>query len=325
MKTRTTQTLASQLVKPIGILYEHPDWFKPLFAELERRGVNYEPVLADDLLFDPSESSVAFSLLVNRMSPSAWLRGHEGAASHTLHYLAYLDEIGAPVLNGHQAFSVEISKARQIGLLARLGIPHPRARVITHPNQAPAAAQGLRYPILIKPNLGGSGAGIRSFERPAQLAAASMDGNIELGPDRTALVQEHLPPEGNSIVRIEILNGEFLYAIRIQLLSGSFNLCPADYCDLPGIADGVSGRGLPIEAYDPPQKAIEDAKRILKAARMDLGGVEYLVSARDGLRYFYDVNALSNFVADAPGIIGFDPFENLVAFIIDRARTREVA
>jgi hypothetical protein len=58
---------------------------------------------------------------------------------------------------------------------------------------------------------------------------------------------------------------------------------------------------------------------------MDLGGVEYLVSARDGLRYFYDVNALSNFVADAPNIVGFDPFEDLVALIIERARARRVA
>ena len=108
-------------------------------------------------------------------------------------------------------------------------------------------------------------------------------------------------------------------------MPGSFNLCPADYCELPGIADGVSGRGLPIEAFDPPEEAIQDAKRILTAAHMDLGGVEYLVSARDGLRYFYDVNALSNFVADAPNIVGFDPFEDLVALIIERARARRVA
>ena len=53
-------------------------------------------------------------------------------------------------------------------------------------------------------------------------------------------------------MRVEILDGELLYAIRILLLPGSFNLCPADYCELPGVADGVSGRGLPIEAFEPP-------------------------------------------------------------------------
>ena len=27
--------------RPIAILYEHPEWFKPLFAELERRDIPY--------------------------------------------------------------------------------------------------------------------------------------------------------------------------------------------------------------------------------------------------------------------------------------------
>ena len=126
-------------------------------------------------------------------------------------------------------------------------------------------------------------------------------------------------PAGQSVVRIEILGGEFLYAIRLRLLPGSFNLCPADYCELPGIADGVSGRGPPIERYEPPAALVEDAKRIVSAAGMELGGVEYLVSERDGLPYFYDVNALSNFVANAPEVVGFDPFVNLVDFVLERA------
>jgi hypothetical protein len=52
---------------------------------------------------------------------------------------------------------------------------------------------------------------------------------------------------------------------------------------------------------------------------MDLGGVEYLVDDRDGLPYFYDVNALSNFVANAQETIGFDPFVDLADFLVERA------
>ncbi|MEO1368920.1 MAG: hypothetical protein AAFX50_17220, partial [Acidobacteriota bacterium] len=29
----------------IAILYEHPTWFKPLFAELDRRGLSYDAIL----------------------------------------------------------------------------------------------------------------------------------------------------------------------------------------------------------------------------------------------------------------------------------------
>jgi hypothetical protein len=37
----------------IGILYEHPEWFRPLFAELERRGIPHERIHAETLTFDP--------------------------------------------------------------------------------------------------------------------------------------------------------------------------------------------------------------------------------------------------------------------------------
>jgi hypothetical protein len=305
---------------PIGVLYEHPLWFEPLFAELDRRGVPYERIHAERLLYDPADAEARYSLVVNRMSPSAWTRGHERALFSSLHYLAYLESIGTPVLNGHDAYLLELSKVRQLSLLAELGIPHPRTRVIDDAARAVEAASGLEFPVLVKPNVGGSGAGITSYASPDELAAAELD----LGVDGTALVQEQLPGAGDAIVRIEILDGRFLYAIRLLLMPGSFNLCPADYCELPGIADGVSGRGLPVEGFDPPAEVVEDAKRIVAAAGLDLGGVEYLVNSRTGEPTFYDVNALSNFVADAPNVVGFDPFVDLVDLIVARAARRRL-
>lgn len=305
-------------MRPIGVLYEHPLWFEPLFAELDRRGLPYERVNAAELVFDPADREPRHSLLVNRMSPSAWTRGNEHAIVHTLQYLAHLDRIGAPVLNGLRAYELELSKARQVSLLAELGIAHPRTRVVAAGGDLVAAAAGLAFPVLVKPNVGGSGAGIVSYASEAELAEA----RPAPGLDRTLLVQEQLPAEGDAIVRIELLEGEYLYAIRILLLPGSFNLCPADYCELPGVADGVSGRGLPIEAYTPPPDVVADAKRIVAAAGLDVGGVEYLVNARTGEPTFYDVNALSNFVANAPEVVGFDPFLNLVDLIERRARGR---
>jgi hypothetical protein len=308
-------------MKPVGILYEHPQWFLPLFRELEHRQIPYEAVHAESLVFDPADEETRYSLVVNRMSPSAWTRGHGRALFATLHYLAYLKASGIPVLNGHEAYLVELSKARQISLFASLGLEHPRTRVIDDPALAVEAARDLEFPVLVKPNIGGSGAGITSYDSLDQLAAA----DVELGVDGTALVQELLPAEGEAIVRIEVLDGRFLYAIRLLLTPGTFNLCPADYCELPGVSDGVSGRGLPIEAVEPPGDVIEDAKRILAAAGMDLGGVEYLVNQRTGRATFYDVNALSNFVANAPDVIGFDPFVQLVDLIAERAADSVVA
>lgn len=308
---------------PIAVLYEHPEWFKPLFAELERRGVAYEKLDAARHVFDPSEQEVPYSLVVNRMSPSAWLRGHGHAVFHVADYLAHLDAIGANVMNGYNAYRYEISKAAQLTLFSKLGVRHPAARVINDPRLAPQAATGLRFPVLIKPNVGGSGAGIASFNDENELAGAVADGTLDLGPDGSALVQEQLPARGDRVFRIEILDGRYLYCIALELESGTFNLCPADYCQVPGMRDGVSGRGLPVSAFDPPSHAVETARRLLRAGGMELGGVEYLINDRDGLAYFYDINALSNFVADAPNVVGFDPFVDLVDFVVKRAGTHE--
>ena len=318
----------------LAIFYEHPEWFKPLFAELDRRGARYDRLLAYEHHFNPAERRCPYALIINRMSPSAYTRGHVQAIFYTLEYLAYLKEIGANVLHGYDTYVYEFSKARQLRLFERLGLRHPRARVINHPSQAPAAADGLAFPVIIKPNIGGSGAGIVQFDTPEDLRAAARAGAIDLGIDHTALVQEYLPAEGNSIVRVEVLNGEYFYAIRLFLTSDEFNLCPADYCRVPeagqrqttgGLADGVSGRGVPVEAFTPPPHIIEDVKRIAAAAHIEVGGVEYLVNARDGQVYYYDINALSNFVADAPWVIGFDPFPRLVDYLLVRAGLAEPA
>ncbi|HSF29027.1 MAG TPA: hypothetical protein VLK82_00950 [Candidatus Tectomicrobia bacterium] len=310
----------------MAIFYEHPQWFQPLFAELDRRGVDYDHLLAHQHRFDPAESCPPYGLIVNRMSPSAYLRGHGHAIFYTLHYLAHLKALGANVLNGYDAYVYEFSKARQLGLLQQLGLRYPRTRVINDLAQAPMAAEGLTFPVILKPNIGGSGAKIVKFMAMDELRQAVRLGMYDLGLDHTTLVQEYLPAEGDSIVRVEVLGGGYLYAIRLFLTAGEFNLCPADYCRVPappsvatGRADGVSGRQAPVEAYTPPPHIIEAVQHISAAAHIEVGGVEYLVNARDGQAYFYDINALSNFVADAPNIVGFNPVPKLVDYLLARA------
>ena len=65
--------------RPIAIFYEHPDWFRPLFAELDRRGTPYVKIHAAEHRFDPA-GEPHYSLVFNRMSPSAWLRGRRWGA-----------------------------------------------------------------------------------------------------------------------------------------------------------------------------------------------------------------------------------------------------
>jgi hypothetical protein len=313
--------------KPIAVFHEHPDWFKPLFAEFERREIPYVRLDAAAHRFDPSEREAPYSLVVNRASPSAYTRAHGQTTFYTLHWLRHLERLGVPVVNGSPVYGLEISKATQLDLLEDLGLPYPRAIVINDASQAPGAAEALRYPVLVKANIGGSGAGIVRYDSPAALAASVAAGQVALGVDGAALVQESAPLRDGHITRVETLGGKYLYAINVYPAVGSFDLCPADACQTTDGVELVRGAcaidapktGLRVEGTTPPADIIAEVERIAQAAHLDVGGIEYLVDDRDGKHYYYDVNALSNFVADAPNVVGFDPWVRFVDYLVTRS------
>jgi len=313
--------------QPIGIFYEHPDWFRPLFSLLEQRGLPFVRIDAASHMYDPSEHTVSLALAFNRASPSAYTRGRRQTTFHTLSWLRHLERLGVPVVNGSTVYAIEISKAAQIEVLEELGVGYPATRIVNHPAQIPAAAQTLRFPLLVKANIGGSGAGITRFDDADALAHAVRAGRLDFGVDDTALVQEAAPMRGGCITRVEVLGGKILYAIRVFPEEGSFNLCPADACQTASgeplvrtacAIDAVKN-GLRVEAYDPPAEIRTQILAIAARAKLDVGGIEYLIDDRDGRPYVYDINALSNFVADGPRVVGFDPFERLVDYLARRA------
>jgi len=314
--------------RTLAIYYEHPDWFRPLFAELDRRAVAYVTLDATHHSYDPGENDNRFAAVFNRMSPSAYLRGHGNGIFYTLQYLNHLESLGTRVINGQQAFAIEISKARQLSLLNALNLPYPKARVINAPSEAVAASEGLRFPIVVKANVGGSGAGIVRFESRVALINAAQKGELRLGIDQTALVQEFIPPRDGHITRVETLGGKYLYGIKVFTTGETFNLCPADICqttdgvELTRVACPVDAprSGLQVEAFEPPSDVIRSVERIVQAAQIDVGGVEYIIDDRDGSLLFYDINALSNFVADATRVLGFDPHVRLVDFLQKEVR-----
>ncbi|WP_462266957.1 ATP-grasp domain-containing protein [Mucilaginibacter sp.] len=310
-------------MQPIGIFHEHPDWFKPLFAGLDKKGLPYTSINPTQHRFAIEEGKPEFSLFFNRMSPSAYLRDGIQGTFYTLNYLKHLENHGIRVINGYKAFTYETSKALQMILMQKLGIKYPKSRVVNHVSQIEAATEGLRFPIVVKANIGGSGAGIEKFNSVAEIREAISNNQIDFGVDHTALVQEFIPARGGYITRVETLGGKYLYAIRVYTNGESFNLCPADICQTTTGQDLVRNacaldapkNGLKVEAYTPPAEVIQNIETLVQQSGIDVGGIEYMVDDRDGEIYYYDVNALSNFVADAVNVIGFNPHERLVEFL----------
>ena len=62
-------------MKPdLAILYEHPLWFEPLFAALDRRGIGYSKIQLADHHFDPSETEPPAPVVLSRVAMSGFLR-----------------------------------------------------------------------------------------------------------------------------------------------------------------------------------------------------------------------------------------------------------
>ena len=215
---------------PLAVYYEHPEWFRPLFAELDRRSIQYVRIDAGCHGYNPTAADRNYALLVNRMSASAYLRGNAQGIFFTRDYLAHLERIGTRVINGCKAFSFEISKAAQLALLRSLGLATPRSRIVNCAIEAISAAEEIGFPVIIKPNIGGRGAGIIRLDSAPELARATASGRIGFGIDSTALVQEFFPVRGGHIARVETLGGKFLYAIKVYPSGENFNLCPAEIC-----------------------------------------------------------------------------------------------
>jgi glutathione synthase/RimK-type ligase-like ATP-grasp enzyme len=314
------------LAPDIVVLFEHPEWQKPLFAALERRGVRYESYDLKRGAFDP-ESLPNGPLYFNQASPSAYVRGNTRAVPFNLSLMRSLELSGARVLNGTRAFLLELSKSAQIALMQQLGVPHPKTLAFNDVETA-LAKWGENWPALLKPEQGGSGARMYLLNSANELRRL-LEERPELWlPDNLLLLQEYFPVDAaRGIVRMEFLGGELLYAMRV-ISHGSFNLCPSEACN-PESGESIcevpeTKPTTPVEFYpyqDVPQAAVELGKKIVKAGGLDVAGIEYL-EAQDGRLIFYDVNANSNLRAPIGQAFGFDPFERVVDFLVKEAAQR---
>ena len=251
---------------------------------------------------------------------SAFLRDPEHGIFYASAVLDHWRRCGAHVLNGAETLAIDSSKARQLSLITALGHAIPMTRVVHRVADLLAATQAMTWPLLVKANIGGSGAGISRYASRDELAASIADATVPTSVDQVLLVQDYVPTRGGTILRIETLGGRYLYALEIDSSGDSFDLCPADACLIqPGRA------AIAMKAVNPPAEIIVAAEEIAQAAGLAVGGVEVVIDDRDGVARFYDINALSNFVANPLDVLGWDPHERLVDYLEAALAQKEMA
>ncbi|HEX4181760.1 MAG TPA: alpha-L-glutamate ligase [Caulobacteraceae bacterium] len=304
----------------LAVYYEHPAWFEPLFRLLDRQGVDWAPLPIQDHVFDPGLLEAPAPVVFNRLAMSSFLRQDQHAIFYSQAALAHWELAGARVINGSAAMAIDASKARQLSLFRKLGLAVPATRVVHRREDLVRAAQAIGYPLIVKPNIGGSGSGVTRYDGAEELTQNAEAGLTPVGVDGVTLVQDYVPAREARVIRCETLNGRFLYAIALNGAGSTFDLCPADVCmvDKPTIT---------IEAHTPPSEIVAAVEAVAKAAHLDIGGIEYMIDDRDGVARFYDINGLSNFVAQPLDVLGWDPHEQLVDFLVETigARRRQAA
>lgn len=301
------------------ILYEHPEWHQPLFDELNKAGVHYTTI-------DLKKGAMSFDtipdakLYYNMVSPSAYKRGNQHAIPYAQALCKMLDYKHKHVLNGTKSNELEFSKTTQVALLTSIGANHPKTIVFNNV-EAVSKRNEMDFPMILKPEQGGSGARmflVNSIDELQNLLLVQPE--IWL-PDNLLLLQEKLEYDTSfGIVRVEFINKNFLYAMRV-VTHGSFNLCPSVVCNPENETNGTCD--IPVQADSKPEffpyleiskNEREEVSRVFKATQHDIGSVEYIIT-NDGRQIFYDINANSNLRSSIGEAWGINPFAEVVNFL----------
>ncbi|MHC4479371.1 MAG: D-alanine--D-alanine ligase family protein [Planctomycetota bacterium] len=294
--------------------YESPETIEALLAAIEAHcgeavPVRFGPALADEL--ERLEPELAFNIAEGREGPS-----RESIAA------IILDHLGIPYTGSDGvALGISLNKALTKHLARGIGIRTPRFGVFESGRQAAARVDGLRFPLLLKPNFGGSSVGVGpegiAWE-PDQLERLVGEYVDHYG--QPCLVEEYVHGVdvtvgllGNGQVEVlppaRIVTADGMYSARDKERHEREIICP---CRLPG---GLAGKlaEWSLKIYD------------LIGAR-DFARVDYLLDD-EGRAHFLEINPLPGLspyygvfpVLAAPA--GYDHAE-LIGRIIDLALER---
>lgn len=264
----------------VVVLHENPEWYAPLAAAFDAEGLEHEQWVLGEGSLD-LDAAPPPGVFWSRMSASSHTRDHPWAKDHTRAVLAWLEAAGRRVVNGRRVLELEMSKVDQLIALRAAGFDVPRTVAVAGREDLLAAARKLPVPFVAKPNQGGKGLGVRLVDSVEEFV------DFPESPDGITVLQEYVAPAEPLITRVEIVGGEFVYAIAADTARGGFELCPADACAV----DDTPLFSLRAD-FDHPIIG-----RYLEFARqhgIEIAGFEFIESA-DGRLVTYDINTNTNY------------------------------
>ncbi|MFT7518001.1 MAG: glutathione synthase/RimK-type ligase-like ATP-grasp enzyme [Kiritimatiellia bacterium] len=293
----------TQSTAKLHILFENHRWLPPLEDALIERGVPYQLHFLEGGTLDLS-STPPKGVFLNRMSPSSHTRGHQGGVRHAKDLLLWLEAHGRRVINGSKAFDLELSKVRQDLALRAVGIRTPRTIAVVGRDNLKKAARHMLLPFITKHNQGGKGLGVKLFRDLDAFDAHVDSPDFVDDPGGVTLLQQYIQPVGERITRVEIVDGELVYAMHSSTEDG-FELCPAVECSAEDAfcPIGDIGKFTLASEFSRDDDLVERYTALMQANDIDMAGIEFVQGA-DGHRYTYDINGTTNFNEDVQGEAG---------------------
>lgn len=300
----------------IHVIHENAAWLEPLARALDAERLAWRDWFLDQGTFDLSQPPPQ-GVFYNRMSASSHTRDHRYAAELTAAVLAWLVGNGRRVVNGPRALDLEISKARQYAALEGAGIRTPRTILVAGKEQLVAAAR--RHfdagPMILKPNRGGKGLGVRLFHTADALADYLASQDYDPPIDGLHLLQQYVRAPKPVITRAEFIGGKFIYAVEVDTSEG-FELCPADVCAVGDAycpaGDEPRAKFAIIDDIDASLKRRYEA--FLAQNDIEVAGIEFIADTA-GTIYTYDVNTNTNYNPDAEARAGRSGMATLARFL----------
>ncbi|GAA0298073.1 ATP-grasp domain-containing protein [Kineococcus aurantiacus] len=285
----------------VHVLHENPEWFPPFESAFRAADVPFQEVLLTDGSLD-LDAEPAPGVYWSRLSASAHTREHRFTKEYTRAVVAWLEGWGRRVVGGSHVVELEVSKVAQHALLRRHGFDVPRTLAVFGRQELGVRARELAAPFITKHNQGGKGLGVRRFDTHEEFDAYVASAEFEEPADGITLLQEYLRSAQPFITRAEFVGGRFVYAVRVDTSAGSFELCPADACEVPTsgqtleacVVDGPQGLFTLREEITADTPLVKRYEELLRGAGIEIAGIEFLETA-DGRTVTYDINTNTNY------------------------------
>jgi len=283
-------------------------WLSELERALTSLGAKVTYVDVEKLGACDLSQKLPYSVVVNRVSDAV----DPPLARFLTSLLSLAATQDVPVVNGAVPQSIATSKLAQHSFFHAAGLRTPQSFAVRCVGDVDDAFKKLGGTVIMKPNAGSFGKGIKKFSDPLQLHDHAQNASA-YGNDGVAIIQQY--HDVKEVYRVFILDGEVQCAVKTAIdKDREFTAQCMASAQKRRTTEGASAV-TPIEVPAEVKRGCIDA---MARSGANVGSIEYLIDPSSGEALYFDLNLLSTYPDVA--VAGRDCWIDLAKSILSKAR-----